>query len=205
GPYGAATRVLAGRFGSAWTYAGGVKDVGQISAESLLHDFHFRSLSDSTEIYGIAGGSIGASVSPWMHNAAFEASRIDAVYVPMPAVSADDFLDFARAIGIKGASVTIPFKVALFDAIDEVYAVARRIGAINTIRVEGRRWIGGTTDASGFLEPLQQRVTLNGMRVAVLGAGGAARAVAVALGSAECSVTVHARHREQADEVAHAP
>src|SRR5262249_25341114 len=64
GPYGAATRVLAGRFGSAWTYAGGVKDVGQISAESLLHDFHFRSLSDSTDIYGLAGGSVGHSVSP---------------------------------------------------------------------------------------------------------------------------------------------
>src|SRR5262249_9677838 len=84
------------------------------------------------------------------------------------AVAADGFLDLARASGIKGASVTIPFKVALFDAIDEVYAVARRIGAINTIRVEGRRWIGGNTDASGFLEPLQQRVALNGLRVAVL-------------------------------------
>src|SRR5262252_3520600 len=202
GPYGVATRVLAGRFGSAWTYAGGVRDVGQISAESLLRDFHFRSLSDSTEVYGIAGGSVGHSVSPWMHNAAFRTSRIDAVDVPMPAVSADDFLDFARAIGISGASVTIPFKVALFDATDEVYAVARRIGAINTIRVEGTRWIGGNTDASGFLEPLQRRVTLNGMRVAVLGAGGAARAVVVALGSAACSITLHARNREQAEEVA---
>src|SRR5262249_57277942 len=119
----------------------GVRDVGQIGVESLLRDFHYRSLTDSTDIYGIAGGSVEHSVSPWMHNAAFHASRIDAVYVPMPAVSADDFLTFARAIGIKGASVTIPFKVALFDAIDEVYAVARRIGAVNTMRVEGRRWI----------------------------------------------------------------
>jgi 3-dehydroquinate dehydratase / shikimate dehydrogenase len=202
GPYGAATRVLAGRFGSAWAYAGGVRGVGQISAESLVQDFHFRSITDTTDVYGIAGGSVGHSISPWMHNAAFHASRIDAVYVPMPAVSAGDFLTFARAIGIKGASVTIPFKVALFDAIDEVYAVARRIGAINTIRVEGNRWIGGNTDASGFLEPLQQRVLLNGMRVAVLGAGGAARAVVVALGSTECSITLHARNRAKAEEVA---
>jgi 3-dehydroquinate dehydratase/shikimate dehydrogenase len=202
GPYGAATRVLAGRFGSAWTYAGSVREVGQITADSLLQDFHFRSITDSTQVYGIAGGSVGHSVSPWMHNAAFRASRIDAVYVPMPAVSAADFRTFARAIGIKGASVTIPFKVALFDAIDEVYAVARRIGAINTIRVEGGRWIGDNTDASGFLEPLQQRVVLNGLRVAVLGAGGAARAVVVALGSTECSIRLHARNRERAEEVA---
>jgi len=202
GPYGAATRVLAGRFGSAWTYAGGVQEIGQLTAASLLDDFQFRAITDSTQIYGIAGGSVGHSVSPWMHNAAFRASRIDAVYVPMPAVSADDFLAFARAIGIKGASVTIPFKVALFDAIDEVYSVARRIGAINTIRVEGTRWIGGNTDASGFLEPLQQRVLLTGLRVAVLGAGGAARAVVVALGSTECSVRLHARDRAKAEEVA---
>src|SRR5262249_38547793 len=158
-------------------------EVGQISAESLLNDFHFRSITNSTQIYGIAGGSVGHSVSPWMHNAAFRASRIDAVYVPMPAVSPAAFLRFALPIRTKGASVTIRFKVALFDAIDEVYSVARRIGAINTIRVEGTRWIGGNTDASGFLEPLQQRVLLNGLRVAVLGAGGAARAVVVALGS----------------------
>src|SRR5262249_23115939 len=136
GPYGATTRVLPGRFGSAWTYAGGVQDIGQFTPESLLHDFHFRSITDSTRIYGIAGGSVGHSISPWMHNAAFRAARIDSVYVPMPAVSADDFVAFGRAIGIKGASVTIPFKVSLFDAIDEVYSVARRIGAINTIRVE---------------------------------------------------------------------
>src|SRR6185295_12378756 len=69
-------------------------------------------------------------------------------------------------------------------------------------RVEGTRWIGGNTDASGFLEPLQQRVLLTGLRVAVLGAGGAARAVVVALGSTECSVRLHARNRAKAEEVA---
>jgi 3-dehydroquinate dehydratase / shikimate dehydrogenase len=203
GPFGGPTRILAGRFGSAWTYAGGVRDVGQLSAEALLRDYHFRSITDATQIYGIAAGSVAHSVSPAMHNAAFRASRVDAVYVPLPAVSADDFLAFARALGIKGASVTIPFKVALFDAVDEVYAVARRIGAINTICVDGGgRWIGGNTDAGGFLEPLQERLSLEGMRVAVLGAGGAARAVVVALGSTACSTRLHARNRAQAEEVA---
>jgi shikimate dehydrogenase len=83
-----------------------------------------------------------------------------------------------------------------------VYSVARRIGAINTVRVENGRWIGGNTDASGFLEPLQEQVSLHGLRAAVVGAGGAARAVTVALASSGCSVRIHARNRQQAEETA---
>jgi 3-dehydroquinate dehydratase/shikimate dehydrogenase len=202
GPYGLSTRVLAGRFGSIWTYAGALRDIGQLSAHALLKDYHFRSLGDSTDIYGVAGGSVQHSVSPAMHNAAFRAARVDAVYLPLPAVSAADFAKYGRALGISGASVTIPLKVSLFDQVDEVYSVARRIGAINTIRVENGRWIGGNTDASGFLEPLQERVTLTGLRASVLGAGGAARAVTVALASSGCAVRVHARNRQQAEETA---
>ncbi|MCU1383443.1 MAG: aroE [Acidobacteria bacterium] len=202
GPYGLATRVLAGRFGSIWTYAGALKEIGQLSAETLLKDFHFRSVTDTTAIYGVAGGSVQHSVSPAMHNAAFRAARVDAVYLPLPAISAADFAAFGHAIGISGASVTIPLKVSLFDCVDEVYSVARRIGAINTIRVENGRWIGGNTDASGFLEPLQERVSLAGLRASVLGAGGAARAVTVALASSGCAVTLHARSRQQAEDTA---
>ena len=202
GPYGLATRVLAGRFGSIWTYAGALKEIGQLTAETLLKDYHFRSVTDTTEIYGVAGGSVRHSVSPAMHNAAFRAARVDAVYLPLPATSATDFATFGRAIGISGASVTIPLKVALFDQVDEVYSVARRIGAINTIRVSDGRWIGGNTDASGFLEPLQEKIALKGLRASVLGAGGAARAVTVALASSGCAVTLHARSRQQAEETA---
>jgi shikimate dehydrogenase len=138
-----------------------------------------------------------------MHNAAFQAARRDAVYLPFPASTADDFVTFGRAIGIKGASVTIPHKVALFERMDEVQAVARRIGAINTIKVgDDGRWVGGNTDASGFLHPLHERVPLAGLRASVLGAGGAARAVTVALGSSGCVVTVHARDRIKAETIA---
>src|SRR6185295_1161537 len=130
GDYGLATRVLAARFGSMWTYAGALREIGQLSADALLKDYHFRSLSDSTAVYGVAGGSVAHSVSPAMHNAAFRATDLDAVYLPFPAVSADDFHRFARAMRISGASVTIPLKVSLIEYVDEVYSVARRIGAI---------------------------------------------------------------------------
>ena len=202
GPFGLATRVLAGKFGSAWTYAGGLGDIGQLSAHAMTRDYHFRSISEATQIYGIVGGSVGHSVSPSMHNAAFRAARFDAVYVPMPAVDAADFVAFGRAIGISGASVTIPHKVTLFEQLDEVYSVARRIGAVNTIRVENGRWIGGNSDAVGFLEPLREHVPLPGIRASILGAGGAARAIAVGLSSSGCSVRIHARVREQAEQVA---
>ena len=202
GDYGIATRVLAARFGSIWTYAGALREIGQLSAPALLKDYHFRSLSGSTAVYGVAGGSVAHSVSPAMHNAAFRAAQLDAVYLPFPAVSADDFHRFARALGISGASVTIPLKVSLLDYVDDVQAVARQIGAINTIRVDGGRWIGGNTDATGFLEPLLERVSLAGLRASVLGAGGAARAVTVALASSGCSVRLHARNLARAEEVA---
>lgn len=202
GDYGFVTRILAARFGSAWTYAGPIREIGQVDAGTLTKDYRFASITDATAVYGIVGASVSHSVSPAMHNAAFHALHMDAVYVPLPAASATDFVSFGRAIGVKGASVTIPHKVALFDHVDEIYSVARRIGAINTIRVEGKRWVGGNTDAQGFLEPLQARINVNGLRAAVLGAGGAARAVAVALASTGASVRLHARDRAKAQDVA---
>jgi len=202
GDHGLATRILAQRFGSMWTYAGMLRDIGQVTAASLLKDFHFRSITHSTAVYGIVGGSVAHSVSPAMHNAAFRAARIDAVYLPLPAVSAEDFVAFGRALGMSGASVTIPHKVTLFDRVDELDSVARRIGAINTIRVVDGRWIGGNTDASGFLQPLQHGDALKGARASVLGAGGAARAVVVALASSGCIVRVHARQTAQAQAIA---
>jgi 3-dehydroquinate dehydratase/shikimate dehydrogenase len=202
GECGLATRVLAKKFCSAWTYAGDQQQIGQITAADLLERYRFRSLSAQADVYGLVGRPISHSVSPAMHNAAFGATRMDAVYLPFPAADADDFVTFGRAIGVKGASITIPFKVSLFDRMDEVYAVARRIGAINTMKDQGGRWLGGNTDAAAFLGPLRDHVDLSGKRIAVLGAGGAARAVAVALSSSDAQVTVYARNAVKAREVA---
>lgn len=201
GDCGVATRVLATHFGSVWTYAGHEKQVGQLT-QAELESYRFRSVTDKTQVYGLVGSPIGHSVSPAMHNVSFAANQIDAVFLPLPAADADDFVTFARAVGLRGASVTIPFKVSLFDRMDEVYAVARRIGAINTIRLVDGRWVGGNTDASGFLAPLKDRVPLRGARVAVLGAGGSARAVAAALTSSQANVTVYARNPLRASEIA---
>jgi 3-dehydroquinate dehydratase/shikimate dehydrogenase len=201
GPFGLATRVLAGRFGSMWTYAGADGEIGQVPAAVLLHDYRFRGVTEATGVYGLVGMPIAHSVSPAMHNAAFAAGRLDAVYLPFPAESADDFMTFGRALGVKGASVTIPHKVSLSERVDEVDDVARRVGALNTIRVIDGRWVGGNTDVDGFLQPLVGRLSLPGLNASILGSGGAARAVAVALTSSGCRVRVHARNRSRAEQV----
>jgi 3-dehydroquinate dehydratase / shikimate dehydrogenase len=203
GEQGIVTRVLARRFGSAWTYAGDLGQIGQVSAARLVDQYRFRSLSASTHVYGLTGSPIGHSVSPAMHNAAIRAAGLDAVYLPFPAADPDDFVTFARALGVEGVSVTIPFKVSLAERVDDLDATARRVGAINTVRVVNGRWSGRNTDVAGFLRPLQDRgVALSGLRGSILGAGGSARAVAIALASKGLAVRVHARSRERAEAVA---
>lgn len=202
GPAGMATRVLAAHFGSCWSFAGDGHAPGQIVASRMLDEFRFRDVTPRTAIYGITGAPLSHSVSPSMHNAVFRAAGIDAVYMPMVAASADDFMTFANALGVKGASVTIPYKVDLFHRADESDELSRKVGAINTLRRDGDRWHARNTDVSGFLAPLMKRLPLKGARVAILGAGGAARGVAVALASEGSVVTVYGRNREKAEAVA---
>jgi shikimate dehydrogenase len=122
----------------------------------------------------------------------------------MRAADFQDFLEFAGAMGVKGASVTIPFKLDALDAAASVDGLTRAVGAANTLRRAAEGWDATNTDVGGFLEPLEALYpgSLQGIRAAVLGAGGAARAVAIALTSRGARVTIHARRREQASHVA---
>jgi 3-dehydroquinate dehydratase/shikimate dehydrogenase len=203
GEHGLVSRVMAARFGSAWAYAGPVAAVGQVSVSDLLDRFRYRSISSATALYGLTGRPIGHSVSPAMHNAAFAAAGLDAAYLPLAAADAADFATFGRGFALKGASITIPFKVDLMTHVDAVRDEARQIGAINTIDARDGHWTGGNTDAAGFLRPLLDRgMTLRGTRAAILGAGGAARAVAVALAASGARLSVHARSGAAAASVA---
>jgi 3-dehydroquinate dehydratase/shikimate dehydrogenase len=190
---GLPTRVLAAHAGSCWTYAGNGWAPGQLPMERLLGEFRYRSVTPATRVYAVLGRPIGHSLSPALHNAAFDAQGDDAVYVPLEASDVDDFLAFADALGIAGVSVTAPFKVALaaHATLDEA---AERVGALNTLgRGPDGRWRATNTDVEGFLAPLEGRLPLGGARAAVLGTGGAARAVAFALGRRGARVTVHGR------------
>jgi 3-dehydroquinate dehydratase/shikimate dehydrogenase len=202
GQPGVATRVLASRLRNRWTYAGDSVAPGQIPAARLLGEFGFRRIHADATLYGVVGKPIAHSLSPVMHNAGFNALGINAVYVPLAASDVDDFVTFARAVHMAGASITAPFKVDMLSKVVEVDEMARRVGAVNTLIVRDGRWIGANTDVDGFLTPLIGRMALKGTRATVLGAGGAARAVVVALCSQGASVTVCARRPGAAKEVA---
>lgn len=202
GAAGVASRILAARFGSCWTYAGEDAAPGQIDLDRMLGEYRFHRLSAACEVYGVVGRPIGHSLSPAMHNAGFEALGRDAVYVPLEAADADDFIAFATAVGVGGASVTAPYKQAMVARASETDEISRRVGALNTLKQQEGRWIGCNTDVAGFLEPLERRLVLGGLRAAVIGAGGAARAVAVALAGRGVRVAICARDCRKAEPVA---
>jgi 3-dehydroquinate dehydratase/shikimate dehydrogenase len=202
GQPGVPSRILAAQFRNRWTYAGDGVAPGQMTAARLVGEFGFRRLRRDAAIYGVVGNPIAHSLSPVMHNAGFRAFGLNAVYLPLEAADADDFVVFARAMRMGGASITAPFKMAMLSRVDETDVMARRVGAVNTLVVRDGRWIGANTDVDGFLTPLKGKIALKGARVTVLGAGGAARAVAVALGAQGAAVTVSARQPEAARDVA---
>jgi 3-dehydroquinate dehydratase/shikimate dehydrogenase len=202
GEAGIPSRVLATWMGSCWTYAGNNAAPGQVSEARMIEEFRYRHISPRTEIFGILGKPVSHSVSPAMHNAAFRATHRDAVYLPLAAADFEDFLTFADAAGLRGASVTAPFKVHAFERADESDPVGRRIQAVNTLRRDGPKWLGCNTDVTGFLVPLESFAHLRGARATILGAGGASRSVSVALASAGVRTSVCARRPEQAQAVA---
>jgi 3-dehydroquinate dehydratase/shikimate dehydrogenase len=204
GEAGLPSRLLASRFGSKWTYAGDAIAPGQIPAARMLDEFRFRSVGLNTAIYGVVGNVGLHSKSPVMHNAAFAAAGRDAVYVPLRAADFHDFLTFADAMHVTGASVTIPFKLDALRAADGVDMLTEKVGAANTLYRIGDTWEARNTDVQGFLAPLDTMYpgSVEDARVAVMGAGGSARAVVVALVACGARVTVHARRQEQALDVA---
>jgi 3-dehydroquinate dehydratase/shikimate dehydrogenase len=202
GDAGLATRILASWFGSCWTYAGDSVAPGQVEVARMHQEFRFRRIGSRTAVYGVVGKPVTHSVSPSMHNAAFRAANLDAVYLPLAAADYGDFIAFAAALNLAGASVTAPFKVPAFEQADECDPVSRRIQSVNTLRRVGTKWLGCNTDVAGFLSPLESAMKPAGKRATILGAGGAARSVAVALGAAGAKVTISARRPEQAQAIA---
>jgi 3-dehydroquinate dehydratase/shikimate dehydrogenase len=199
GRRGELTRLCPWLFGSCWTY-GGAAAAGQPSTADLREVYRVSERSASTAIYGIAGSPLAHSASPAMHNPAFQACGIDAIYVPFETTDADDLLAVADVVGARGFSVTAPLKERTFARVPEVDDLSRRIGAVNTLRREASgAWAGRNFDVAGFLSPFDRRgIDLAGTRAVVLGAGGAARTAIWALTSRGARVVVSARREDRA-------
>jgi 3-dehydroquinate dehydratase / shikimate dehydrogenase len=206
GPMGIASRILGGRHGAPFLFAapaaGAEAAPGQIPAAVLAERFRARQITRATRVYGILGGDVTWSLSPVIHNRAFAECGLDAVYVPLQAEALDPFLSALPALGLDGFSVTRPFKVDIVSRLDLVDGAASRAGSVNTVRVRDGRLEGSSTDGLGILAPLEKKIAVKGKKIVILGAGGAARAAALALVQQKARVAVAARNVAQAAAVA---
>jgi 3-dehydroquinate dehydratase / shikimate dehydrogenase len=206
GPLGALTRVLAGRYGAPFTYAsaatGRESAPGQLTAASMADLYRVRSVNPETKVYGVLGVDVARSLSPVLHNRAFAARGLDAVYVPLQAEALGPFLEALPALGLSGFSVTRPYKVDILPHLAEVEEAAALSGSVNTVVVHDGLLRGSTTDGTGVLVPLKKKIDVRGRAVVILGAGGAARAAALALSGKGAKVTLLARDPGRAAEVA---
>jgi shikimate dehydrogenase len=144
-----------------------------------------KHIGSRTGVVGVIGHPIGHSLSPLIHNAALQAEDLDMVYLAfdVPPERLADAVAGLRGLGLRGVNVTIPHKESIVPLLDEVEAVALRIGSVNTVVNQGGRLVGYNTDRDGFaaaLRGLRPEGAL-GLRCLVAGAGGAARAVVAAL------------------------
>lgn len=202
GAIGFASRVLPAKFGSVWSYCGDGVAPGQVPASRLRSEFGFGAVTAEADVYAVVGRPIMHSLSPAMHNAAFRAAGTNAVYVPLEAQDWSDFSTMAAWLGLRGCSVTAPFKQDAFRDVVQMDTEARDVGALNTLRrTPTNQWEGMNSDVHGLLAPLSGEL-LTGRRVSVLGTGGAARAACVALHRRGARVTVHGRRVEASRRLA---
>lgn len=165
-----------------------------------------RVITGRTQVVGVMGYPVEHSLSPAMHNAAFDALNMDWIYVPLltPPENVQEAVAGLRAMNFRGANITVPLKELIPPLMDELSEVAKQIGAVNTVcRREDGALYGTSTDGIGFLRSLEsEKVPLGeDLEVVVLGTGGSARAVANALIQVGARVTVVSRHRDRAAQM----
>lgn len=215
GEAGVLTRVLAHAFGASLTYGslerGRETAPGQLSARELRELYRVHSLNKETKVVGLVGSPVAHSLSPHMHNAAFGSLGMDAVYIPFEVSDVSAFVrrmarPRTRELGwnLRGFSVTAPHKGSIVEDLDWVEPLAAEMGAVNTVVIEGDALRGYNTDARAALAPLEGLIELKGARVAVIGAGGAARALLWGLRSRGSRATIFARDTERARATAEA-
>jgi 3-dehydroquinate dehydratase/shikimate dehydrogenase len=213
GDSGIATRILGPSRGALLTY-GALADEnstapGQLTVSQLRSLYRIQKIDEETLICGLVGQPVAHSVSPHMHNAAFERQGVNGVYIPFEVQDLHGF--FKRMVHpgsreidwkLRGLSITAPHKTNVMAFLDWIEPRAKEIGAVNTVVVKDDRLLGYNTDAEGLLEPLIRKTgSLAGLRVAVIGAGGAASAAVWALRMKKANVALFARNLEKGNQL----
>ena len=210
GEYGIPSRILARKFGAAWTYAslarGAESAPGQLTIDDMLDLYRFKSTGPDTAVYGVIGNPVAHSASPAVMNAAFAEMGLDAVYLLIRVSDVKAFVSAFKKIPLEGCSVTIPHKSAVMDYVDKIDPLARRVGAVNTVLREGDGTLTGcNTDLEGAMSALEEALggkSLKDSRALVLGAGGAARAIVFGLVDRGADVIIANRTVSRAEALA---
>ena len=208
GPWGFPTRILAGKLGSMLSFCSPPAEEvapGHIDPATLVETYRFRSITEATEVFCIIGNPVMHSKSPWIHNPALQALKMDAVYVPIQVDDPEVFFRLIPALDIKGVSVTIPHKSAVREFLGVEDEAVAAVGACNTVYTKGDTFCGANTDVPGFVAPLSlfaSREEIGRMAVTVVGAGGTARSVVYALRELGARVLIVNRTPDRAADLA---
>jgi len=212
GESGYISRILTKKFGGFLTFAslekGKESAPGQLTVNELSKIYHFENINKQTKLYGIIGNPVSHSMSPAIHNAAFIEKGLNNVYVPLKIANIGAFMNECRKIDFHGFSVTIPHKESILPFLDDLDHTARKIGAINTIVNQNGELTGYNTDCMAAVMGLEYSMkeaneTLNNKKVSIIGAGGAARAIAFGLKEKGCDITIFNRTTERAEKLSH--
>src|SRR5208283_575760 len=208
GEQGIISRVLGVRAGSVFTFAaasaGEETAPGQATAQELRSVYRIDTVDAATRVYGVAGDPVAHSLSPAIMNAAFRRENVNAVYLSLHAKTLKDLLTCVREIPIHGLSITMPYKEAILQHLDNTDSHTTKIGACNTVvRAQDGKLYGFNTDTSGVVRPLERRLnTLENAKILVLGAGGAARAAVFGLKERGAEVYILNRSSAPAQKLA---
>jgi 3-dehydroquinate dehydratase / shikimate dehydrogenase len=207
GEQGIISRVLSVRAGSAFTFGAVSADLktapGQVSTRDLRSIYRIDQVDAATRIYGVAGDPIEHSLSPVIMNTALRRENVNGVYLALHAKTLKDLIHCVREIPLHGLSITMPYKQAILPYLDNTDAHTAKIGACNTIvRGQDGKLYGFNTDAAGVVRPLEQRLSIEGAKVLVLGAGGAARAAVFGLKERGAEVWILNRTSAKAQKLA---
>jgi 3-dehydroquinate dehydratase/shikimate dehydrogenase len=203
GEEGVVSRVLGPRAGAAFTFASSSDGVetapGQATAQTMRDLYRVEQLDQATRIFGVAGNPICHSLSPLMQNTAFRKGNVNAVLLPLKVKALGDLLKLVRDLPLVGVAVTMPLKQEMLPHLATMDSLTAKIGACNTLRISGDgKIVGFNTDVAGVVRPLEKRLNLKGARVAVLGAGGAARSAVFGLVEQGAEVFIVNRTHETA-------
>jgi shikimate dehydrogenase len=159
-------------------------------------------IDQHTDIYGVVGFPLSQTLSPIMQNTAFEVTEINAIYLAFETRDIEGCVKGMRSLGIKGMSVTLPYKSLVIPLLDQVDSLAKKIGAVNTIVNKDGHLVGYNTDAIGALKALEEKIELSGKTCLIIGAGGAARAIGFILKDNGVKVKIANRSPERGKELA---